>query len=158
MLHTKHLFLLALLTITACTQKEQQSDEIANQEIESTLAAMWAAIEAKDIQKYAEYIHPDFTQFGEYDSALRVGKEAEVAGIRDWINRSENIHTEMVDPHVKINGNVAWIVYYWKDYGVTDGEKFSTYGKSTRIFVRENGKWLCIHGHYTLLDNNLTPQ
>ena len=23
-------------------------------------------------------------------------------------------------------------------------------GKSTRIFVKENGRWLCIHGHYTL--------
>ena len=21
--------------------------------------------------------------------------------------------------------------------------------KSTRIFVKEDGKWLCIHGHYT---------
>ena len=29
------------------------------------------------------------------------------------------------------------------------GERFTTQGKSTRIFVKENGKWLCIHGHFT---------
>ena len=28
---------------------------------------------------------------------------------------------------------------------------FTQFGKSTRIFVRENGRWLCIHGHYTAL-------
>ena len=57
----------------------------------------------------------------------------------------------MHDPVVTINGNVAWIVYYWSDKGSTDGVDFSTRGKSTRIFIKENGSWLCVHGHYTLL-------
>ena len=32
---------------------------------------------------------------------------------------------------------------------MSGGERFPSRGKSTRIFVREDGKWLCIHGHYT---------
>jgi len=43
------------------------------------------------------------------------------------------------------------LINMWKDNGTTNGEEFSSRGKSTRIFVKENGKWLCIHGHYTLL-------
>jgi len=119
--------------------------------IKNTLINMWAAIENEDIEKYASYIHPDFSQFGEYDSIIKLGKDIEVKGIHEWIKNSSNIHTEMIDPLVSIKGNVAWITYYWSDHGTTNGEPFASKGKSTRIFVKENNTWLCIHGHYTLL-------
>ena len=80
-----------------------------------------------------------------------LGKNAEVNGIKSWIETSENIQTEMHDPIVTVNDKVAWIVYYWSDQGSTDGVDFATRGKSTRIFIKENGSWLCVHGHYTLL-------
>ncbi|MEA1881319.1 MAG: nuclear transport factor 2 family protein [Candidatus Marinimicrobia bacterium] len=123
-------------------------------EVKAALIDMWDAIENEDMERYAGYIHPDFTQFGETDTILREGKEAEVEGIRGWVATSENIHTEMVDPKVTIRGNTAWIVYYWSDSGTTNGNPFATNGKSTRIFVKENGRWLCIHGHYTLIEEN----
>ncbi len=112
---------------------------------------MWQAIEEGDIDRYSTYVHKDFTQFGEYDSVLRIGKAAEVAAIKDWVERSGPIHTEMKSPRVIVNGNTAFISYYWSDKGVTDGKPFATRGKSTRVFVKENGLWRCIHGHYTLL-------
>lgn len=119
--------------------------------IKITLNSMWLAIENEDIKTYASYIHPSFSQFGEYDSIIKLGKETEVKGIHEWIKNSSNIHTEMIDPIVSINGNVAWITYYWSDHGISNGEPFASRGKSTRIFVKENNIWLCIHGHYTLL-------
>ena len=124
---------------------------IGEEEIKTTLINMWDAIENEDIELYASYIHPDFTQFGESDLKLNIGKEVEVKGTSEWIKNSKNIHTEMEEPIVVIKDSVAWITYYWKDRGTTQGEAFSSRGKSTRIFVKENGKWLCIHGHYTLL-------
>ena len=42
--------------------------------------------------------------------------------------------------------------HYWTDEGVSQNTRFTSRGKSTRIFVRENGRWLCIHGHYTLVE------
>ncbi len=146
---------LALVFLTSifwnCQSEEGTSIKEEEEAIKQTLVDMWSAIENKDISKYASFVHPDFTQFGETDSVLRVGKTAEVKGIQSWIENSENIHTEMEDPKITIKNNVAWIVYYWKDHGTTNGEAFSTRGKSTRIFVKEKGKWLCIHGHYTSL-------
>jgi len=44
---------------------------------------MWEAIEKNNMELYASFIHPDFTQFGENDSILRIGKEVEVNGIKD---------------------------------------------------------------------------
>ncbi|MGW9686652.1 YybH family protein [Flagellimonas sp. 2504JD1-5] len=119
--------------------------------IKTTLVYMWDAIEQGDVERYAGYVHPDFTQFGETDPVLRVGKKAEVKGVSDWIENSTGIHTEMDEPLITVKGNVAWITYYWRDEGVTNGVPFKSRGKSTRIFVKEGGKWLCIHGHYTLL-------
>ena len=139
--------------LSACGESPGPRTDDSNQEeeIKATLNAMWAAIENEDVELYASYVHPDFTQFGETDPVLRVGKKAEVEGTRAWIENSENIHTEMEEPLVVIRDSVAWIVYYWKDHGITNGEPFASRGKSTRIFVKEDGKWLCIHGHYTLL-------
>ncbi len=149
-----------IITFLACSQNQSSDNNSINQtaslsaqkeEIKNTLTQMWDAIEKEDIERYASFIHSDFTQFGETDSILSIGKEAEVNGIKNWIKNSSNIHTEMIHPVVTIRDNTAWIVYYWSDNGLTNGVPFSSKGKSTRIFVKENGKWLCIHGHYTLL-------
>jgi len=157
----KLIWLILITMLSACAgssspdkaSKNDQSDLIQQEEVKTTLNKMWKAIEEEDIELYASYIHPDFTQFGESDPELSVGRETEVNGTYEWIKNSSNIHTEMEEPLVTIKDSVAWIVYYWKDRGTTNGEEFSSRGKSTRIFVKENGKWLCIHGHYTLLPN-----
>ena len=138
------IFLLSNLTL--CAQSEEQ-------EIRKTLIDMWHAIEKNDLDSYTRYIHPDFTKFGETDPVLLVGKAAEVESIKNWLQNSSDIHTEMIDPKVTVKGDVAWITYYWSDKGLTSGQVFTSKGKSTRIFVKENNKWLCIHGHYTLLPN-----
>ena len=161
----KFLILILFIPITSCINKKQEPmdlykvietnsfQEEEEEVIKSTLINMWDAIEKGDIDRYASYVHKDFTQFGEYDSILRSGKVAEVKGIKDWIGSSSPIHTEMYEPNITINGNTAFITYYWSDSGTINGKPFATRGKSTRIFVKENDKWLCIHGHYTLLPN-----
>jgi len=143
--------LMAILFGCKNSSPDQQDVHRQEEELKTTLIKMWDAIENEDIELYASYIHPDFTQFGESDPRLKVGKEEEVFGTKEWIKNSKDIHTEMEEPIVVVRDSVAWIVYYWKDRGITNGEPFSSRGKSTRIFVKEKGRWLCIHGHYTLL-------
>ena len=134
------------LMLPSVAWAQTSSDE---EEIKATLIAMWEAIERVDADSYAEYVHPDFTQFGENDVYLTQGKDVEVSAIRNYLTRASNVHTEMHHPIVTVRGDVAWVVYYWTDSGISGGNRFTSRGKSTRIFVREGGKWLCIHGHYT---------
>lgn len=154
------LFVLAFCAIlVACNtiQKESVSDileedsALQEQKIRETLIDMWDAIEKGDSERYASHVHPDFTQFGETDSVLLVGKEAEVSGMKKFMEKAKDVHTEMIDPRITIRGNTAWIVYYWSDAGLINGEPYASRGKSTRIFIKEGGEWLCIHGHYTLM-------
>ena len=151
--HFKLAWLVLFTMLFACNDSNIDQQDVLSQEeeVKTALINMWDAIEKEDIELYASFIHPDFTQFGESDPKLKIGKETEVNGINEWIKNSSNIHTEMEEPIVVIRDSVAWIIYYWKDNGTTSGEAFSSRGKSTRIFVKEKGKWLCIHGHYTLL-------
>lgn len=139
---------LALTTAPLEAQTGMAQTGEARQVID-TLEAMWAAIEAGDADAYAAYIHPDFTTFGENDVYLAEGKELEVRSIADYVRRASSVHTEMHQPRVTIRGDVAWITYYWTDSGYAGGGRFTSRGKSTRIFVREEGRWLCVHGHYT---------
>jgi len=141
----------AAIGALAPEQVVAQSDEDA---VKQTLVDMWAAIEAGDVEQYATYVHDDFTSFGETDTYLNEGKAYELRSVANWIERSANIHTEMHQAEVTVGGDIAWITYYWTDESLSrgDGARSTSRGKSTRIFVREGGRWLCIHGHYTLAD------
>lgn len=119
------------------------------QAIKDVLIDMWDAVERGDVDRYASHVHPDFTAFGENDVYLAEGKQLEVSGMADYMKRARAVHTEMHQPRVTVRGDVAWITYYWTDSGTIGGERFTSRGKSTRVFVKENGRWLVIHGHYT---------
>jgi ketosteroid isomerase-like protein len=138
--------LLITLAIPAAAQTLDSKDVT---DIKATLVAMWDAVEKGDVDRYATYVHPAFTSFGENDTYITEGKEAEVRNYRDYLHRATGVHTDMHQPVVTVRGDVAWITYYWTDSGLSEGKRFSSRGKSTRIFVREGGRWLCIHGHYT---------
>ncbi|MEM9386069.1 MAG: DUF4440 domain-containing protein [Pseudomonadota bacterium] len=118
-------------------------------DIKATLVAMWAALERGDVDAYAQHVHPDYTLFGEGDLYLAEGKAVELRAMADWTSRATQVHTQMHHPEVTVRGDTAWITYYWTDAGVIGDQRFTSRGKSTRIFVRERGKWLCIHGHFT---------
>ena len=143
---------LVIAAFFLCNAQAYAQKEV-EEEIKNTLYEMWASIEKNDINKYAGYIHPDYTSFGENDVYRKEGKRIEIDGIRNWLSESSNVHTDMHQPLVTVKGDVAWITYYWTDHGDNnDGTTFSTRGKSTRIFVKENGEWLCIHGHFTSVE------
>ncbi len=138
-----------LLVGLAIETPAQTADSKDVAEVKATLVAMWDAVEKGDIDRYATYLHPSFTSFGENDTYITEGKDAEVRSYRDYLRRATGVHTDMHQPAVSVRGDVAWITYYWTDAGVIEGKRFTSRGKSTRIFVREGGRWLCIHGHYT---------
>jgi ketosteroid isomerase-like protein len=119
------------------------------EEVKATLTAMWKAVEEGNLEKYASFVHPEYTAFGENDVYLAEGGDLELRMMEGYFKRASGVHTEMHQPKVIMRGDTAWILYYWTDEGWSEGKRFTSRGKSTRIFVKENGRWLCIHGHYT---------
>ncbi|MGE0124343.1 MAG: DUF4440 domain-containing protein [Dehalococcoidia bacterium] len=142
----------AFIVVHAATAAAQTGEAKDVAEIKAALVAMWDAIEQGDVDRYATYLHPAFTAFGENDTYLAEGKDTEVRSYRAYLQRATGVHTEMHQPAVQVRGDTAWITYYWTDAGTIEGKRFTSRGKSTRIFVREGGRWLCIHGHYTAVE------
>lgn len=139
----------AALAVTPMVAAGQPAESKDVADIRAALVAMWDAIEKGDVDRYATYVHPNFTSFGENDTYLTEGKDAEVRNYRSYLQRATGVHTDMHQPVITVRGDTAWITYYWTDSGTIEGKRFTSRGKSTRIFVREGGRWLCIHGHYT---------
>lgn len=142
----------AVLMLTAPTSRANETAD--HQAIEDAIVSMWSAVEAGDVDRYMTHIHPDYTLFGEGDIYLQSGKALERASYTDYLGRVKNVRTFMHQPEVTVRGDTAWITYYWSDSGIYTtgakvGERFTSQGKSTRIFVREDTNWLCIHGHFT---------
>ena len=122
---------------------------VPEEEVKATLRAMWDALEKGDLAGYAEYVHPDFSSFGENDVYLAEGRERELRSYGDYLKRAKGTHTEMHQPRVTVRGDMAFITYYWTESAEVDGKRATSRGKSTRILVREKGRWLSLHGHYT---------
>lgn len=129
------------------------------EEVKTTLINMWDAIEKENIELYASYIHPDFTQFGESDPKLRIGGETEVKATNEWIKNSSNIHTEMEEPIVVVKDSVAWIIYYWKDSGTTNGEPFSSRRNQHESLLKKKGdgyaSMAITHDYHRLTTGNI---
>ena len=136
------------LAFVLSTLPAPASDEDA-EAVKAVLVDMWEAVEKGDVERYQAHIHPDFSQFGENHLYLAEGKALEVSGMADYMKRATGVATRMHQPKVTVRGDVAWVPYYWTDSGMVGGQRFESRGKSTRIFVKENGRWLVIHGHYT---------
>ncbi|PCJ48646.1 MAG: hypothetical protein COA74_08025 [Gammaproteobacteria bacterium] len=138
--------LLVISHFSVVADKNDHSEAII-----SNIKAMWKAIETNNLPDYLEYIHPDYTLFGESDAYLHKGKDKEAIDIGDYIGRAKDVRTFMHQPEVIVRGDTAWITYYWSDADYVSDVRFTSRGKSTRIFVKENGRWLCIHSHFTAL-------
>lgn len=146
------------LSIPAAFAQDRDDADI----IKENVINMWAAIEARDVTAYLTYIHDDYTVFGEGDTYLQSGKGKEATSYNDYLTRVTGVRTFMHQPEIKVRGRTAWMTYYWSDSGYETsmgptgkrirGERFTSAGKSTRIFVKENGVWLCIHSHFTQVD------
>ncbi len=132
-------------SVAASQKQDDQARIIAN------VHAMWKAIETDNLKDYMQYIHPDYTVFGESDAYLHEGKDKEAIDIGDFISRAKGVRTFMHQPKITIRGDTAWLTYYWSDAGVISGKRYTSRGKSTRIFVKEKRQWLCIHSHFTEL-------
>ena len=126
----------------------QQDDE--SQIIES-VHSMWKAVAKNDLDEYLKFIHPDYSVFGEGDIYLHEGKDKERIDYADYLGRANGVRTFMHQPKVNVRGDTAWMTYHWNDAGYIKGERFTSRGKSTRVFVKEDGKWLCIHSHFTAI-------
>lgn len=138
----------AALALNGFGQQSSIADDVI-----AMVKAQWAA-EMKDPTNVAEQmknIADDYTEFnGDYATRLE-GKTlnmklAEAGGV----SSIRTIAGEMANPKVQVyNGDVAILSYNY--VGVLkdkDGKTEPSRAKSTRVYVKQNGKWMMVHANF----------
>jgi ketosteroid isomerase-like protein len=111
---------------------------------------MWAAEARGDVAGSMKYVADDYTEFnGEYPTRLD-GK-----GINMTLAEANNgastktVAAEMANAKVQVYGDVAILSYNYigaaKD---KDGKIESAKAKSTRVYVKKDGKWWLVHANF----------
>lgn len=129
------------------------STRSAVDELRAWLAEMQACVRAVDYDRARALFRQDAIGFGTYNGVLD-GLDQLVAD--QWRNiwptiREFTFRLDELRAGVATAGDLAWTACPWDSLGVgVDGGAFPRPGRVTAILVRENGRWLAAHTHFSL--------
>lgn len=120
-------------------------------EIMALARAQWAAEDGnKPASEAWTTIADDYTEFNPVVPVLVEGKA--LAGRFYEASRKSGdtgVVSEMLNPHVQFYGDTAILSYNFA--GVTkdkDGKQSPNLAKSTRVYVKQGGKWMLVHANF----------
>lgn len=120
-------------------------------EVMAVAKAQWAAeMKNRPATETMGSIAEDYTEFNGDVPTLMEGK-AMATRFYDASLQSgdKGLVAEMVNPHVQVYGDTAILTYNYA--GVTkgnDGKMNNNFAKSTRVYVRQNGRWMLVHANF----------
>lgn len=125
----------------------QTNDQVAKEVIAITKAE-WAAM----LENRAEvgHIADEYTEFNS-DSPTRLdGKELTTRLFEGVLSGSGTfVAAEMVNEKVQVYGDVAILSYNYVGYTKNkDGKVEPDLAKSTRVYVKKDGKWMLVHANF----------
>jgi len=118
-------------------------------EVMALARAQWASeIAGQTPAQQLASVADDYTEFnGDYPTLL-VGKNmaSEMAAITPY---SKAVFSDMQNGRVQVYGDTAILTYNFS--GITrgaDGKSRPAIAKSTRVYVKQSGKWMLVHANF----------
>ena len=146
-------FCVCLVLALGVIATEAASKDVAD-EIISITKAQWAAEMKKDSSTAMKNIASDYTEFNFTYPTRLDGKElnqrlaeAQAAASGDLIA------AEMANEKVQVYGDTAILTYNF--IGVVkkkDGTAEPLRAKSTRVYIRENNRWMLVHANFAAVN------
>ncbi len=126
---------------------QQTTDEIIN-----IVKAQWAAEMADpgNVTEQFKNIADDYTEFNP-DYSTRLEGKAIAMKLAEAFSKDpgRNMAAEMLNPKVQVYGDVAILSYnYAGIFKNKDGEMEPDRAKSTRVYVKQDGKWKLVHDNF----------
>ncbi len=144
--------LLAMLLVSTLgvTLVVQSAPPTVADDVIAITKEMWAAEVRGDAAGSMKYVADDYTEFnGGYPTRLD-GKSINMA-LAEANNdaSSKTVVADMANAKVQVYGDVAVLTYNF--IGATkdkDGKVEPTRAKSTRVYVKKDGKWWLVHANF----------
>lgn len=109
--------------------------------------AMQQAVIDRDPEAFGSFLTDDYvlvvsssTMYGKAD----VIAEVVAANTQFNLNESSNLH-------IRVHGNTAMVIADLHQIFVSDGKPFDYWVRYTDTWILQDGKWLCLSGHASLL-------
>lgn len=144
------LFAVVLVCVLCVTVAVQSAPPSPADEVISITKEMWAAEVRGDVAGSMKYVADDYTEFnGEYPTRLD-GKSINMTLAEANSGGSTKVVAgDMANAKVQVYGDVAILSYNYigavKD---KDGKMESAKAKSTRVYVKKDGKWWLVHANF----------
>ncbi|MEO6263639.1 MAG: DUF4440 domain-containing protein [Luteimonas sp.] len=120
-------------------------------EVMAVAKAQWAAQNKnRPASETMGSIADDYTEFNGDVPTLLEGKALASRFYEASLQSGDKgLVSEMVNPHVQVYGDTAILAYNYA--GVTkgsDGKMHNNFAKSTRVYVRQNDRWMLVHANF----------
>jgi ketosteroid isomerase-like protein len=139
---------IAGLLIVSSSALAAENSQIAA-EVIALARAQWASeIAGQTPAQQLASVADDYTEFnGDYPTLL-VGKDvaSQMAAITPY---TKPVYSDMQNGRVQVYGNTAILTYNFA--GITqgaDGKGKPAIAKSTRVYVKDGGKWMLVHANF----------
>lgn len=120
------------------------------EDIQGVISKQIASFNNQDYNAYFQFFASDYTAFTYVASTLR----HDASAWRSFIEGTaalEHVNYHQQDERIQIyNGNTAVVTGYYTFTWQPRGESVNTQsGRSSNILVKQNGKWLTTHMHFS---------
>ncbi len=144
--------LIGTIILPSNSYSQANTNQQIADEIMGMVKAQWAA-QAADPGNVAEIVKDmadDYTEFnGDYST--RVDGKNVVTSLAEPAGKApgRRVAAEMLNPKVQVYGDVAILTYNFAGINKNkDGELNPFKAKSTRVYVKQGGKWKMVHANF----------
>jgi ketosteroid isomerase-like protein len=118
-------------------------------EVMALARAQWAAeIAGAPASQQMVSLADDYTEFNPDYPTLLVGKTMAVR-MGDVTPNDKAMFSDMQNPRVQVYGNTAILTYNFAGIRrAADGKIGPNVAKSTRVYVKEDGRWMLVHANF----------
>ena len=125
-------------------------DPAVTAEIMAVARSQWAAeMAGKPVAEQMATIADDYTEFnGDHPTRID-GKAMNARLYRVWADGPKSLAGDMMNPRVQTYGDTAILTYNYVGLVQSkDGAITATNAKSTRVYHKENGRWMLVHANF----------
>ena len=139
---------IALLLMVGTPALAADNPQVAA-EIMAMARAQWAAeIAGAPTGQQNATLADDYTEFNGDFPTLIVGKSM-ANGMVDVTPNDKAMYSDMQNGRVQVYGDTAILTYNFAGLRrAADGKVNPSLAKSSRVYVRQNGKWMLVHANF----------